>query len=72
MTLSMEVEIVEPAADELGECPVWLESDELLRVDINAPAIILRDGAGGSDRRRGCRRRWASCCPPRTGGSSPA
>jgi sugar lactone lactonase YvrE len=47
----MQIEIAAPAADELGECPVWLpDTQQLLRVDINAPAIILRDA--GSERRR--------------------
>jgi sugar lactone lactonase YvrE len=39
------------AADELGEGPVWLGS-RLLRVDIHAPAIVLRDTVAGSERRR--------------------
>ena len=52
ITVSMEIEIVHPAADELGESPVWLgDGGQLLRVDINAPAIVLRD-ASGSERRR--------------------
>jgi sugar lactone lactonase YvrE len=38
----MQIEIAVPAADELGECPVWLPAtQQLMRVDINAPAIIL-------------------------------
>jgi sugar lactone lactonase YvrE len=54
ITLSMRVEIIEPAADELGESPAWLEETGcLLRVDINAPAIVLRDAANGRERRRG-------------------
>ncbi|HWK28573.1 MAG TPA: SMP-30/gluconolactonase/LRE family protein [Solirubrobacter sp.] len=37
----MVIEIVEPAADELGECPVWrADAQDLLRVDINGPAIV--------------------------------
>jgi sugar lactone lactonase YvrE len=49
----MRVEIVDPAADQLGESPIWLEDEQqLLRVDINAPAIVLRDGTGGAQRRR--------------------
>ncbi|MDA0159787.1 SMP-30/gluconolactonase/LRE family protein [Solirubrobacter ginsenosidimutans] len=47
----MHIEIAVPAADELGECPVWLHAtQQLLRVDIHAPAIVLRDA--GSERRR--------------------
>jgi sugar lactone lactonase YvrE len=49
----MTVEIVAPAVDALGEGPVWLETTaQLLRVDINAPAIVLRDTASGTERRR--------------------
>jgi sugar lactone lactonase YvrE len=46
------VTVVAPAADELGEGPVWLvEPERLLRVDINEPAIVLRDRFGESERR---------------------
>ena len=47
----MPIEIAAPAVDELGECPVWLHAtQQLLRVDIHAPAIVLR--SAGSERRR--------------------
>jgi len=46
----VHVEIVEDAADELGEGPVWLpETEELLRVDIARGQIVVR---GTADRRR--------------------
>jgi sugar lactone lactonase YvrE len=50
----MRVEVVAPAAsDELGEGPVWLEGRAVLsRVDINEPAILLRDTTSGHERRR--------------------
>lgn len=42
MTLSMQAEVVAADRDELGEGPVWLASRQaLLRVDINAPAVVL-------------------------------
>ncbi len=49
----MDVEVITAGTDALGEGPVWLpETRELLRVDIDAPAIVLRDGAGAERRRR--------------------
>jgi D-xylonolactonase len=49
----MNVTVEARAADALGEGPVWLaDVDQLLRVDIHAPAIVVRDVAGGSERRR--------------------
>jgi sugar lactone lactonase YvrE len=49
----MDVAVEVRAADQLGEGPVWLSgSAQLLRVDIHAPAIVVRDVASGSERRR--------------------
>jgi sugar lactone lactonase YvrE len=49
----MDVTIVVRAADALGEGPVWLpETGQLLRVDIDEPAIVLRDARSGRERRR--------------------
>jgi sugar lactone lactonase YvrE len=51
MTLS--VEVASETRDQLGEGPVWLARERrLVRVDINAPAIILRDLDSGEERRR--------------------
>jgi sugar lactone lactonase YvrE len=53
ITLSMDVTVEARAADQLGEGPVWLPgSARLLRVDIHAPAIVVRDVGSGSERRR--------------------
>lgn len=69
MTLSMHVEIVESAADELGEGPVWLpENAQLLRVDINAPAIVVRDAVLGVSRRWGTPDRVGFALPRAGGG----
>jgi sugar lactone lactonase YvrE len=49
----VDVTVVSHAADELGEGPVWLPATEqLLRVDIAQPAIVLRDAASGRELRR--------------------
>jgi sugar lactone lactonase YvrE len=49
----MDVTVEARAADQLGEGPVWLPgSARLLRVDIHAPAIVVRDVAAGSEQRR--------------------
>ena len=53
ITISMEIEVVAAAEDELGEGPVWLGAEAgLLRVDINEPAIVHRDTSTGRERRR--------------------
>jgi sugar lactone lactonase YvrE len=54
ITISMRIDILNPAtSDGLGEGPVWLEGDAaLLRVDIDEPAILLRDTTSGLERRR--------------------
>lgn len=53
MTLSMTIELVTIGSDQLGEGPVWLpEEGQLLRVDIDAREIVLRDIAAASERRR--------------------
>jgi sugar lactone lactonase YvrE len=51
MTLS--IEIVAAGADQLGEGPVWwVERQRLVRVDINAPAIVVRELGTGAEARR--------------------
>jgi sugar lactone lactonase YvrE len=53
ITLSMNVTVDARAADQLGEGPVWLpRCAQLLRVDIHAPAIVVRDVGSGSEQRR--------------------
>lgn len=53
MTLSVRCEVLTSAPDELGEGPVWLPARRaLLRVDINAPAIVLRDRRTEGEQRR--------------------
>jgi sugar lactone lactonase YvrE len=47
------VDVEAPAADALGEGPAWLAgAGHLLRVDIHAPAIVLRDVGRGVELRR--------------------
>jgi sugar lactone lactonase YvrE len=49
----MDVEVLTPAVDGLGEGPVWLPADRvLLRVDIPAGEIVRRDRLGRERRRR--------------------
>jgi sugar lactone lactonase YvrE len=49
----VDIGVLAPAADRLGEGPVWLPaSEQLLRVDIAEPAIVLRDLATARERRR--------------------
>jgi sugar lactone lactonase YvrE len=49
----MQVEVISPAADHLGEGPVWLpDAGRLARVDIDAPALIVRDPPTGDEVRR--------------------
>lgn len=53
MTLSLEATIVAAGPDELGEGPVSLDAGRrLLRVDINAQAVIVRDLKTGKEQRR--------------------
>ncbi|MDA0184351.1 SMP-30/gluconolactonase/LRE family protein [Solirubrobacter phytolaccae] len=69
MTLSVEIEIVRRGGDELGEGPVWLPaSNELLRVDINAPAIVRYDPATGNEQRRETSDRVGFAIPAAGGG----
>jgi sugar lactone lactonase YvrE len=63
----MDVEVVTRAADTLGEGPVWIgASRQLLRVDIHAPALVLRDGAG--ERRRRVTQHVGFALPTAAGG----
>jgi len=63
------VTIEAPAADALGEGPVWLaDADRLLRVDIHAPAIVLRDVRRGTEQRRSVAAHVGFAVPTSAGG----
>jgi len=69
ITLSVEIELVQRGRDELGEGPVWVPgSARLLRVDINAPAILAYDPVTGSERRRAVSDRVGFALPAADGG----
>jgi sugar lactone lactonase YvrE len=64
----VSVEVVGHGVDLLGEGPSWMAaSGELLRVDIAAPAIVLRDVEAGTERRRALDR-WGGFALPAAGG----
>jgi sugar lactone lactonase YvrE len=69
MTVSMRAEVVTSGSDELGESPVWLPSEgRLLRVDIHGHAIVSRDLARGTERRRLLRGPVGFALPAAAGG----
>jgi len=65
----MDVELVTIGTDQLGEGPVWLAAErQLLRVDIEARAIVLRCIAAANERRRRFDARVGFAVPASAGG----
>lgn len=65
----MEPDLVHPGRDALGEGPVWLpDAARLLRVDINAPAVLTYDPATGREQRRAVSDRVGFALPAADGG----